>query len=802
MQRYFFFPCVLLLSGLTAVAHAEDILRELFDQTIAASAANEPEGATEAESPDAPGPKGRTAPRQAIKQGPPPLVHSWGDKPAAVEANAVVAGIGLNRSGAARLRAAYPDSVEHNLSYWSYNLAEPVPLAPQLESISFQAKTNLPLSIKIAISPFGFIYHGPGVGPSDDWQKVTLNNAYAELKQWCANGGRRAEDGWISAVIVAVADKPGIRADVTIDDIALEGPPGARKAVEAEAFARKIRRVHVAPISLTWDEGHRTLDATLLALDEAGSLGADLACLPQECVDQAAEPIPGPASQAIANKAAQHGMYIVGNLREKAGNKTYVTSFLCDRQGNIAGKYRKSHKLPYEDDFDLGDELPVFATDFGAVGLKIGTDHFFPEIDTVLRRRGASLVVWSTKPFPLRDEHYISYALRGRAVDNGLCYAVARYAGKQGYGGYASRFSWTASWPLGRAQVIGRDGHTIADTGHRGGVALAAILRSQLGGSPHGGGYPTTGPFAAITAAELPAPPETSGKRVIRAAAIEREPSIDRLIEKLDACGKQNCDIACLWEYVWYRSDEEVEKYKDRNRQRLDRIAEAARRNNMYVLIAGELERGFNESILYDRQGREMGRYTKIAQTTSPDSEYYRAGQKVGIFDVDFGRICTKICLDVSRHEIDRVAALHQVDLLLLSTQDAGPYSEHIRYRDNHRAIDNGYFLLRAAGGGSECDHRTYIIDPWGVVLAASQFGVDNPPIVSTIKLDNRPKYYEWPEQVRKAGTYPDPVKRGFAVEERMKMYGRYHRPLSKGDLRSIVLQCRRPELYRRAGAK
>ena len=32
---------------------------------------------------------------------------------------------------------------------------------------------------------------------------------------------------------------------------------------------------------------------------------------------------------------------------------------------------------------------------------------------------------------------------------------------------------------------------------------------------------------------------------------------------------------------------------------------------------------------------------------------------------------------------------------MLLSTQDAGPYSEHIRLRDDHRCVDNGYYLLR-----------------------------------------------------------------------------------------------------------
>ncbi|HUT91028.1 MAG TPA: carbon-nitrogen hydrolase family protein [Thermoguttaceae bacterium] len=727
--------------------------------------------------------------------GPPrnePLVNTWGDKPAKVVTNATVADVGLDGGAAACLRLEFPDEVPHNLSYWQYRLAEPVPLVPELESVSFQVKTNVPVSIKIAISPYGFIYHGPGVAPADAWQKVALPNAYAELKKWCEGGNRTAEGGWLSGVIVAVGGTRAKKAEVLVDDVVVEGPTGAAQAAADEAFRRRIQKVRIVPISLLWDQGNRTLDKVLQGLDEAGLAGADLACLPECCVDGPAEPIPGPTAEAIAKKAAQHTMYVVGNLREQDGDKTYVTSFLCDRQGRIVGKYRKSHRLPYEagpgpgTGFALGDELPVFETDFGPLGMKIGTDHYFPEIDTVLRRRGARLVVWSTSPFPVRDEHTITLAIQGRAVDNRLYYAVARYAGKEGYGGYPNQFSWTATWPLGRAQVFDPDGHTLADSGHEGGVAVATIPASRLTGSLDRGGYDTEGKYALITAAELPAPfartPET--KRVVRAAAIECDTDFERLIEKLDHCGRQGCDIACLWEYVWYQTDEEVEKFKERNGERLAQLAEAAKRNKMYVVIGGELERGFNESILFDRQGNEMGRYTKIIQTTAKTSKYYRAGEKVGVYDLDFGRICTKICADVYAHEIDLVARLHQVDLLLHHTQDAGPFTEHTRLRDHHRAVDCGYFLLRATSQTGQTDHRAYVMDPWGMILAASQFRTGNEPVIVTLQLDNRPPYYEWPEEIRQRGPYPDPYKSG-------------KRPVAQGDLRAVLLAARRPELYK-----
>ncbi|MFH1268105.1 MAG: carbon-nitrogen hydrolase family protein [Planctomycetota bacterium] len=747
---------VLLLVG--PVASAEDIARESFE----GPARNEP------------------------------LVRTWGDEPTTVSTNATEPAVGLDGTAAACLRLEFPDQTPHNLSYLQYNLSEPVPLVPELESISFQVKTNVPVSIKIAISPYGFIYHGPGVSPSDEWQKVTLANAYTALKKWCEGGERTAEGGFVSGVIVAVGGTRGAKAEIVVDEIALEGPTGAAKAVAEEAFRRRTKKVRIVPISLVWDQGHRTLENTLRALDEAGLAGADMACLPECCVDQPPEPIPGPAAEKIAAKAAQYKMYVVGNLRERDGEETYVTSFLCDREGGIVGKYRKSHRMPYEAGpapgagFALGNDLPVFQTDFGPVGLKIGTDHYFPEIDGVLRRRGARLIVWSTSPFPVRDEHTITLSLKGRAVDNRVYYAVARYAGKEGYGGYANRFSWTATWPLGRAQVFDTDGHTQADSGHEGGVAVATIPASRLTGSVGRGGYDTEGKYALITADELPPPyartPET--KRVVRVAAIECDGDFERLVAKLDACGRRQCDLACLWEYVWYQTDEEVEKYKDRNRQRLVRLAEAARRNKMYVVIGGELERGFNESILFDREGSEIGRYTKIIQTTPKTSKYYQAGEKVGIFDLDFGRVSTKICADVYAPEIDRVAALHQVDLLLHHTQDAGPFTEHTRLRDYHRTVDDGYFFVRATSQTGQTDHRAYVMDPWGMLLGASQFRTNNEPVVVTLQLDNRPPYYEWPEEILRAGPYPDPYKAG-------------KRPVAKGDLRSVVLAERRPELYR-----
>ena len=95
-------------------------------------------------------------------------------------------------------------------------------------------------------------------------------------------------------------------------------------------------------------------------------------------------------------------------------------------------------------------------------------------------------------------------------------------------------------------------------------------------------------------------------------------------------------------------------------------------------------------------------------------------------------------------------------------------------------------------------------MDPWGAVLAQSQFQTDNEPVIVALKLDNRPQYYEWPEEVRKSGPYPDPYQRGLqpaakgdlrALREKIKPLGHDMglQPAAKGDLRAVLLNERRP---------
>lgn len=144
-------------------------------------------------------------------------------------------------------------------------------------------------------------------------------------------------------------------------------------------------------------------------LDQMGGLGADLACLPEEFTllglpreiresEEIWEPIPGPTSDLYAEKARQHGMYVVGGMCELRGNTRLNTSVLFGRQGQIVGQYDKIH--PTLGELEAGtvpglySEVPVFETDFGKIGMLICFDVDYPDEWARIGESGAELVVF------------------------------------------------------------------------------------------------------------------------------------------------------------------------------------------------------------------------------------------------------------------------------------------------------------------------------------------------------------------------------------------------------------------------
>lgn len=118
--------------------------------------------------------------------------------------------------------------------------------------------------------------------------------------------------------------------------------------------------------------------------------------------------------QRFQAKAKEHGVYLAFSIREKRDGRLYNTGVLIDRQGNIAGTYRKTHLTlsEYEEGIVPGEEIPVFQTDFGTVGIAICWDMFFPEMSKIYHLEGADIICYPTAGF---DRERLAV----RACDNG-----------------------------------------------------------------------------------------------------------------------------------------------------------------------------------------------------------------------------------------------------------------------------------------------------------------------------------------------------------------------------------------------
>lgn len=149
-----------------------------------------------------------------------------------------------------------------------------------------------------------------------------------------------------------------------------------------------------------------------------------------------AEPTPGPSTERFGALAKELGVVIVTSLFERRAPGLYHnTAVVLDKDGSIAGKYRKMH-IPddpaYYEKFyftpgDLGFE-PI-DTSIGRLGVLVCWDQWYPEAARLMALKGADLLIYPTAiGYALSDtpdeqerqREAWTTVQRGHAVANGL----------------------------------------------------------------------------------------------------------------------------------------------------------------------------------------------------------------------------------------------------------------------------------------------------------------------------------------------------------------------------------------------
>ena len=116
-----------------------------------------------------------------------------------------------------------------------------------------------------------------------------------------------------------------------------------------------------------------------------------------------AETIPGPSTKLFGSLAKQLNVVLVLSLFEKrAPGLFHNTAVVIERDGSVAGKYRKMH-IPddpaYYEKFyftpgDLGFQ-PI-ETSVGKLGVLVCWDQWYPEAARLMAMRGAELLIYPT----------------------------------------------------------------------------------------------------------------------------------------------------------------------------------------------------------------------------------------------------------------------------------------------------------------------------------------------------------------------------------------------------------------------
>ncbi len=273
------------------------------------------------------------------------------------------------------------------------------------------------------------------VNREGDWRRLTLE----------APAPERA-----AAVVIQLYLAHAPQATLWWDDVSLEEipAPGPRPVTVAALNYRPAKGASAA------DNVSRFLEAAERAVPGK----ADLLLLPEgvtlvgtgKTYAEVAEPVPGPTSERLGEYARRRNLWIAAGLYEREGAAIYNTAVLVDRQGRVAGKYRKVY-LPREEiegGLTPGNDYPVFQTDFGRVGMMICWDLQYADPARNLALRGAELIL-----LPIWGGN--AALPKARAIENQVFLAASGY-----------------DHPT---YILDPDGQTLATAPERGQAAVATL---------------------------------------------------------------------------------------------------------------------------------------------------------------------------------------------------------------------------------------------------------------------------------------------------------------------------------------
>ncbi len=263
--------------------------------------------------------------------------------------------------------------------------------------------------------------------------------------------------------------------------------------------------------SSIWNDKAASLAKVKRLITEAAGQGINILAFPELSLSgyeanedntmhkEFAETIPGPVTEEIAELTRKFDIYVVLGMPERSADDAescYISCPLIGPEGLI-GTYRKLHlgtPPMFKESlcFTGGNNVPVFATRYGPIGIQICADFWvFPELSRILMLKGARIIINCTASMTLPGRpFYITSMTAARATENMVYAASANLVGKENslsYYGYSTiagpafpRFSHIYAQAEGKEEIISADLSFVRLHRFRDALALEKLRRSDV----------------------------------------------------------------------------------------------------------------------------------------------------------------------------------------------------------------------------------------------------------------------------------------------------------------------------------
>jgi predicted amidohydrolase len=446
-------------------------------------------------------------------------------------------------------------------------------------------------------------------------------------------------------------------------------------AVSAASPPFKAAVVQFNPIL---NERDKNIEALAAAFEEAMKNGAKLVVAPEmsttgyhydnrAAIAPFVDAIPGKATDVFSKLTAKYGAYVVFGMPE-VDRKTklyYNSSALVGPEGCI-GSYRKTHLWETEEHWasygDLG--VPVYNTSLGRIAINICMDSAYFESARLAALAGADILA-----FPTNSTSQAIAALPARAVQNGLYIVSANRSNTErefhmigGSAVWSPEGDCLTATPLVMNSEQDENGTTIAYADinpaqyENAGKALLKSRRPEL--------------YKDLMLHIAPWNYQKSTKSAVVLAFVlqynpipaERERNMEKISKLVDAEIKNSGkpDLIVLPEMPLTGPGAFA------NKADLQFFSAMASKHGAYLVgsyVEDDNGKSFITAVLFDRKGNEAGRYRKT-HLNSAEKKWAAAGNSIGVFTTDIGRIGIVIGDEVKFPEVAGLLAILRADII------------------------------------------------------------------------------------------------------------------------------------------